>query len=153
MTPRQAHLIKDSFAKFGPNGERAAKVFYDGLFRIAPETRALFPEDMTAQYHKFWAMFRIIAGTIDRFDELEGKIRGLGARHAHYRAEDAHFGAVGEALLLMLEKRFGADFTPELKYAWTAAYWRLALIMQDAADEELRKKAGDAPARDLFYVG
>ena len=83
----------------------------------APDARDLFPEDMTPQYHKFMAMFRIIAGTIERFDELEAQIGKLGARHAAYQVRDEHFGAVGEALLRMLRKRFGRSFTPELKYA------------------------------------
>jgi len=153
MTPRQALLIKNSFTKFGPNGELAAKIFYENLFRIAPDTRDLFPEDMTAQYHKFMAMFQVIGGTIDRFGELEKQIRKLGARHANYMARDEHFGAVGDALLQMLEKRFGKHFTPELRYAWTAAYWRIALAMQDAAEEEHRKRAAENPESNLYYVG
>ncbi len=153
MTPRQALLIKDSFDKFGPHGELAAKIFYDHLFEIAPDTREMFPEDMTGQYHKFMAMFRIIVGTIDRFDELEKQIRGLGARHANYHARDEHFGAVGDALLMMLQKRFGKTFTPELKYAWTAAYWRIAQIMQEAAEEATRLQARANPEGDLYFVG
>ena len=153
MTPRQALLIKDSFTKFGPNAELAAQVFYDYLFKLAPDARDLFPEDMVPQYHKFTAMFSVIGGTIDRFDELESQIRKLGARHASYRVRDEHFGAIGEALLMMLQKRFGKSFTPELKYAWTAAYWRIALIMQDAAEEAARKRAVEYPERNLYYVG
>ena len=153
MTPRQAILIKESYEKFGPNRELAAKLFYDNLFSIAPETRALFPDDMTGQYHKFMAMFRIIVGTIDKFDELEKQLRGLGARHAKYHARDEHFGAVGEALMMMLAKRFGTAFTPELKYAWTAAYWRLAMIMQDAAEKAAPKPAPATPDPDFYYIG
>lgn len=153
MTPRQAILIKESYEKFGPNRELAAKLFYDNLFNIAPETRALFPDDMTGQYHKFTAMFRIIVGTIDKFDELEKQLRGLGARHAKYHARDEHFGAVGEALMMMLAKRFGTSFTPELKYAWTAAYWRLAMIMQDAAEKAAAKPAPATADPDFYYVG
>ncbi len=152
MTPRQAQLIKDSFGRFGPNGELAAKVFYDYLFEIAPDTRALFPDDMTGQYHKFMVMFRLIVSTIDRFDELEKQVRRLGARHAKYHARDEHFGAVGEALLKMLAQRFGTAFTPELKYAWTAAYWRFALIMQDAAEQAEPKPAPATPDPNFFYV-
>jgi len=152
MTPRQALLVKNSFARFGPNGELAAKLFYDRLFRIAPDARALFPEDMTPQYHKFMAMFRTIAGTIDRFEELEDRIRKLGERHAAYRVRDEHFGAIGEALLAMLQKRFGRHFTPELKYAWTAAYWRIALTMQDAAEQARSRQAAETPEPNLYYV-
>ncbi|MDA1323582.1 MAG: globin domain-containing protein [Proteobacteria bacterium] len=136
MTPQQALLVKNSFKKVAPNLDLLAENFYDCLFEIAPETRALFPADMVAQHHKFAALLSIIGGTIDRFDELEKRISNLGARHAQYKARDEHFGAVGEALLITLKMHFGEAFTSELKYAWTAAYWRIALIMQDAAEAE-----------------
>jgi nitric oxide dioxygenase len=140
MTPRQALLVKKSFKLLAPALDSLAKDFYDSLFEIAPETRALFPEDMVGQYHKFSALLNIIGGTIDRFDELEKRIFNLGARHAEYRARDEHFGAVGEALLVTLKARFGKAFTSELKYAWTAAYWRIALVMQDAEAETLSRR-------------
>ena len=96
----------------------------------------LIPENMVAQHHKFSALLSIIGGTIDRFDVLEKRFYNLGARHAEYKSRDEHFGAFGEALLITLKKIFGKAFTPELKYAWTAAYWHTALIMQDAAEAE-----------------
>jgi len=136
MTPRQALLVKNSFKKLAPKLDLLAKNLYDSLFEIAPETRVLIPENMVAQHHKFSALLSIIGGTIDRFDELEKRIYDLGARHADYKARDEHFGAVGEALLITLKNIFGKAFTPELKYAWTAAYWRIALITRDAAEAE-----------------
>ena len=96
----------------------------------------LIPENMVAQYHKFSALLRIIGGTIDRFGVLEKRIYNLGARHAEYMSRDEHFGAVGEVLLITLKNIFGKAFTPELKCAWTAAYRRIALITQDAAEAE-----------------
>ena len=49
MTPKQVALVQDSFAKVAPTAEAAAVLFYDRLFDIAPQMRAMFPEDMIEQ--------------------------------------------------------------------------------------------------------
>ena len=52
MTPEQVKSVQDSFAKVVPIADTAASIFYDRLFTIAPETRALFPGDMAEQRRK-----------------------------------------------------------------------------------------------------
>ena len=42
MTPEQVDLVQDSFAKVAPIADKAADLFYDRLFAIAPEVRRLF---------------------------------------------------------------------------------------------------------------
>jgi hemoglobin-like flavoprotein len=44
----------------------------------------------------------------------------------------AHYAPVGAALLWTLEKGLGADFTPEVKAAWTETYTALAGVMTSA---------------------
>lgn len=141
MTPRQAFLIQKSFKKIAPNGKDAAKIFYDHLFQIAPETRELFPEDMTQQYHKFMSMVETLVNSINRFNELVPTVKELGRRHVGYEVREEHFGAVADALLLMLAQGFGSGFSRELKCAWTAGYWRLALIMLDELADAPRGEA------------
>ncbi|MGE5148514.1 MAG: globin domain-containing protein, partial [Rhodospirillaceae bacterium] len=53
----------------------------------------------------------------------------LGERHKGYGVTADHYAPVGAALLWTLEKGLGADFTPETKEAWTAAYTALAGVM------------------------
>ena len=43
MTPKQIALVQDSFAKVAPTSEAAAALFYDRLFDIAPQIKAMFP--------------------------------------------------------------------------------------------------------------
>jgi hemoglobin-like flavoprotein len=43
MTPKQIALVQDSFAKVALTSEAAAMLFYDRLFEIAPQMRAMFP--------------------------------------------------------------------------------------------------------------
>jgi len=56
MTPSQVELVQTSFQKVVPIAATAADLFYDRLFEIAPETRALFPADLAEQKKKLIAM-------------------------------------------------------------------------------------------------
>jgi Globin len=49
MTPDQVKLVLQSFARVAPISDRAAVLFYDRLFEVAPSVKALFPADMTEQ--------------------------------------------------------------------------------------------------------
>ena len=60
-------------------------------------------------------------------------LQELGKRHANYGVKDHHYGTVGTALLWMLGKVLGAEFTPEAKDAWATVYGVLATTMREAA--------------------
>ena len=55
MTPEQVALVQDSFAKVRPIADTAADPVYGLLFEIAPQVRALFPDDMPEQKKKLVA--------------------------------------------------------------------------------------------------
>ena len=44
MTSKQVALVQDSFAKVALTSEAAAVLFYDRLFDIAPQMKAMFPD-------------------------------------------------------------------------------------------------------------
>ena len=62
MTPKQVALVQDSFAKVALTSEAAAVLFYDRLFDIAPQMRAMFPDDMIEQRRKLMTM---LAGVVN----------------------------------------------------------------------------------------
>ena len=70
---------------------------------------------------------------LDRPDTILEDVRTLARRHTAYGVEPSHYGTVGEALLSTLSARLGADFTPDLRAAWTEAYALLAGAMMAAA--------------------
>ena len=49
MTPDQVTLVQFSFKSVAPIAAKAADLFYDRLFEIAPEVRQLFPADLSGQ--------------------------------------------------------------------------------------------------------
>jgi hemoglobin-like flavoprotein len=133
LTPAQVKLVQDSFAKVAPIADKAADLFYDRLFVIAPETRALFPEDLTAQKKKLMQMLATAVTNLHQVDKIVPAVEDLGRRHATYGVTDAHYEPVGAALLWTLEQGLGPDFTAPVKDAWTATYMTLSSVMKNAA--------------------
>src|ERR1700719_1030067 len=121
MTPKQVALVQDSFAKVTLTSEAAAVLFYDCLFDIAPQMKAMFPDDMIEQRRKLMAM---LAGVVKGLGNLEQVLPAAGAlakRHVSYGTKAEHYPVVGAALLWTLEKGLGDGWTPEVADAWGTA--------------------------------
>src|SRR5687767_13668600 len=56
MTPNQIKLVQTSFAQVAPIAATAADLFYGRLFEIAPQVRAMFPDDLGEQKKKLMTM-------------------------------------------------------------------------------------------------
>jgi hemoglobin-like flavoprotein len=129
MTPDQVKLVQQSFAKVAPISETAAVLFYDRLFEIAPQVRAMFPADMTEQRKKLMAVLAAVVNGLANLESILPAASALAKRHVAYGAKAEHYPVVGSALLGTLEKGLGEAWTPELADAWTAAYGTLSGFM------------------------
>jgi len=129
MTPQDVKLVQDSFAKVAPISEQAAELFYGRLFEIAPQVRAMFPDDMTEQRKKLMATLAIVVNGLANLEAILPAASALAKRHVDYGAQAAHYPVVGEALLWTLEKGLGSAWTPPVAAAWTAAYTTLSGFM------------------------
>ena len=132
MTPQQIDLVQQSFKKVVPIAGTAADLFYGRLFEIAPEVRPMFPEDMKEQKVKLMSMLGTAVTNLHKLETILPAVKALGERHKAYGVIAAHYAPVGAALLWTLEKGLGADFTPEVKAAWTETYTALAGVMNSA---------------------
>jgi hemoglobin-like flavoprotein len=133
MTPNQIDLVRSSFARVAPAATQVAALFYGQLFELDPQLRRLFRGDMTEQGSKLMQVLAAAVAGLDRLGELAPVLRDLGRRHASYGVTDAHYDTVAQALLWTLERGLGADFTPKVREAWTAAYSALAQTMREGA--------------------
>ena len=129
MTPDQVKLVQQSFAKVAPISETAAVLFYDRLFEIAPQVKAMFPADMTEQRKKLMATLAAVVSGLANLESILPAASALAKRHVTYGARAEHYPVVGSALLWTLEKGLGEAWTPELAAAWVAAYGTLSGFM------------------------
>ena len=129
MTPDQVKLVQQSFAKVAPISETAAVLFYDRLFEIAPQVKAMFPSDLTLQRKKLMATLAVVVNGLGNLESVLPAASALAKRHVGYGARAEHYPVVGAALLWTLEKGLGDAWTPETAAAWTAAYGALSGFM------------------------
>lgn len=129
MTPDQIRAIQESFAKVAPISQQAAALFYRRLFEIAPPVASLFRGDMQEQGKKLMATLAVVVNGLGNLDAILPAASALAKRHVGYGVTAGDYASVGEALLWTLEQGLGAQWTPELAAAWTAAYGVLSEFM------------------------
>jgi hemoglobin-like flavoprotein len=129
MTPDQVKLVQESFSKVAPISDRAAVIFYDRLFEVAPQVKAMFPADLTEQRKKLMTTLAVVVNGLGNLEAVLPAASALAKRHVSYGAKPEHYPVVGGALLWTLEKGFGAAWTTDVAAAWTAAYGTLSGYM------------------------
>jgi hemoglobin-like flavoprotein len=142
-TAKDLTLVRDTFDKVVPMAGLAADLFYDRLFYLAPGLRRMFPADMRDQKRKLMVMIATAVQGLHDLATLVPQVKALGARHAGYGVEAAHYDVVGEALLWTLERGLGNAFTAEVKQAWTRVYVLLATTMQAGANDAVTLRAAE----------
>ena len=135
MTPSQIKLVQASFAQVRPIAATAAELFYNRLFSLDPTLRPMFKGDITRQGQMLMSMIGAAVLGLGNLEKLAPVVRDLGARHAGYGVRTEHYATVGAALIWTLEQGLGAQFTDEVREAWTAAYGLLSDVMQLGAME------------------
>lgn len=135
MTPKQVQIVQHTFGLLAPHASQATDFFYNELFRIAPDTRQLFPSDMTNYKGKFVQMLATVVRCLENVGAISEHVVDLGRRHASYDVRESDYEVVGQALLSMLRRVLGERYTPEIRDAWAAAYGMLARIMKEGAAE------------------
>ena len=121
MTPDQIEHIRSTSDIILGSG-RVADRFYEALFAIAPETRGLFRDDLTALKLKFMNMLASLVGSVDQPMVFASILTHLGRRHRRYGVRAAHYKPVGAALLISVQVSLGARMTPQVREAWTCLY-------------------------------
>src|SRR5690349_5438768 len=143
MTSDRRLLVIESWKKLSPNADQVGAIFYRRLFEIDPTLRPMFDSaNMSEQIRKLTTMLDLIIHWLDVPERLVPVLKQLGARHSGYGVQDDHYGRVGTALIGTLEEGLGAEFTPDLRSAWTEAYLLISSLMRRGA----AKVSGTFPA-------
>jgi len=133
---RMVAIIRASFEAISPRADELTRLFYGMLFRIAPETRDLFPVTMELQRTRLLRALVHVVQMVDRPDELSIFLRHLGRDHRKFGVLGEHYDMVGQALLGALSEIAGDLWTDEVDAAWVGAYGIVSAAMCDAADAE-----------------
>ena len=133
-TPSPAAELQRTWALAAADADAAMDLFYTTLFEMAPEVRPLFSGiPMPDQKKKLAAAINLVVKSPELPPSVTGALRDLGQRHVGYGVEDAHYDAVGAALIETLATALGSEFTPAARAAWTGAYGSVAGHMKAGA--------------------
>jgi len=130
-------VLEQSFRRVAPQGERLVARFYERLFEAYPAVKPLFRHTaMAEQRKKLLAAIGLVMQNLRHPQRLEPVLTKLGARHAGYGAQPAHYDAVAQTLLAVLEEFAGPAWTPVVKRAWSEALSSVKTIMLSGAEPE-----------------
>jgi len=143
MKSDQVTALKKSFEQIETVGQEAGHYFYNSLFEKNPAFKAMFTSDMDLQVEKFLSTLKLMVysfessknGDYHLSADLKLPLRNLGKKHEELGVNSEMYKPVVEALLGSLEKFSGSAFTPELRKAWTDAYWEIADAMKLTNDQ------------------
>ncbi len=129
-----AALVRESFARVAPQGERFAAGFYANLFAEYPETRALFfGTDLEGQHRLLASALALLVESLDDEARLAGALRVLGTRYAGFGVSAVHYGIFAEVLLRTLEVQLGDAWTHAARQAWVDACVQVVGMMMEGA--------------------
>ena len=141
ITPAQVELVQSSFQHVLPIADVAGMLFYERIFTLAPEARALFGDDIALQASRTMAAVKTAVDGLGDIDHVAPFLVRLGARHVRYGVQPEHFALVGEALLWTLEQGLGEAYTPDVHEAWTATFGVIARAMLIGMEQASAKLA------------
>jgi hemoglobin-like flavoprotein len=129
LSAEDVERVRRSFDRIWSISARAADLFYDRLFAIAPDVRILFRHDMDEQKRKFMSTLAVIVGSLDDTSKISSLTETLARHHVDYGVRPAHYAVVGDALLWSLQQGLGNDWTAPVAASWSKAYGVISAIM------------------------
>ncbi|MBX2815007.1 MAG: 2Fe-2S iron-sulfur cluster binding domain-containing protein [Saprospiraceae bacterium] len=119
-TDQAQYLVQLSITDLLQDEPRFSDIFYQHVFSLAPEVRALFPENMAAQGTMLTHMLRGIVNSMSRPQHLQLGLKNLGTQHASYGVQSAHYPVVKQAFLLTIEEILDGEEDERMKRAWSS---------------------------------
>lgn len=148
LLERRRKVIRTSWRaiQFGLD-VKATEIFYERLFAEQPAVRAMFPENMQAQYRKLYVAVSLAVEVLDKPDVLMPVLRELGRQHSKYGVKREYYELVKDAFLWTLNSYLVTKMPNNSAVKWVfdvtdAWEWVLTFIgntMADAADEEIAR--------------
>lgn len=130
MTPVQIELVQKAWGRVTALNDSYVNDVYVELFKHAPELTDIFPQHPDLPASKVAATLNTVITSLEQLEALSFIIEDLGRRHRRYHVQPYQFELLKQALITVLAKRLGTQFTPELEDAWSQMYDEVSALMQ-----------------------
>jgi hemoglobin-like flavoprotein len=134
MDQQSINLIRGSWEKLSVEPNKMME-FYDNLFEIAPDTRKLFPDDVSKQSEKLAYTITFLVSNLERIEEIKESIEDLGRIHNKLNIKPEYYGFVVQALLKTMKDTLQEQYNLETEEAWKAALTYVAEVMINAPEK------------------
>ncbi|MFC4604937.1 FAD-binding oxidoreductase [Rhodococcus kronopolitis] len=142
MDSTTVSLVQTTFkivtsAEDGP--AQLTRDIFANLFAASPETRELFPASMDVSRQRLLQAIGYVVDKLDTPRRILPFLEQLGRDHRKYGVKDAHYTAVGNAVLDALQSFTGNQiWTVEVDEAWRQTIALISATMMGAANSESR---------------
>lgn len=127
LSQQEQKLIQASFAKIAHEKELAGRLFYERLFTLDPNLRAMFQRGpIETQAEKLMQVIEWVVNRVDRVEEIDTELQELGSKHKDYGVTTDHYAQVGAALLWTLNQSLGGQMDNDTEAAWIELYTYLS---------------------------
>lgn len=135
MNTNTLQLVSRSWLQATTDLATFTRRFYERLFTVAPEVRALFPADMARQEAKLANTLSLVMTSLPNLDLLEPGLVELGRRHAAYGATAAQYAVIGDTLIWTIEHSQREPMDEPTRTAWREVYDHLSRVMQQGGPQ------------------
>ncbi|KAI1409835.1 globin-like protein [Hypoxylon sp. FL1857] len=132
LTYQETKLVKETLPALRQHGEHISTVFYKTMLRDHPELQNYFNTVNMHTGKQPRALTRLIlafASNIVNISELTPKLERVAQKHASLNIQPEQYEIVGKYLLRAFSAVLGPSMTPDVKMAWTKAYWVMAKML------------------------
>jgi len=123
--PDTLFIAQSILERILPLMDEVSKLFYEELFKRDPTLRALLnTTDTQIQRQMVINILSVVTqGINNRFEALTPLMQDIYQRQSEfYHVKPTYYLTAGKALIKVLEKYMGKDFTPAVKNAWLEFY-------------------------------
>lgn len=154
LSYQQSLKIKETIPALAEHGELIITIFYRNLLRAHPELKNYFNtanQNNGFQPRALASVMLQFANNINHIYELIPKMERICQKHCSLGIRPEHYTILGEKLIAAFCEVLGPIMTPDVKLAWTKAYWILA-NMFIGREKQLYSSFGNWSSWRLFRV-
>jgi hemoglobin-like flavoprotein len=133
ITPEHVRLVQHTFAQVNADKEAAEGLFYSCLLDLDPRLERFFHDASKPRRRIVMNLLGSVVRRLDQVGALAPALERLGKTFKAYDLDEYDYKSGRDALLWTFERRLGADFTPDVKAAWTEVSELLANTMKSGA--------------------
>ncbi|KAI0886332.1 globin-like protein [Annulohypoxylon maeteangense] len=132
LNSQETKLVKDTLPALRQHGEHISTVFYKTMLRDHPDLHNYFNNvnmHTGKQPRALTSLILAFASNIVNISELTPKLERVAQKHASLNIQPEQYEIVGKYLLRAFSAVLGPSMTPDVKLAWTKAYWVMAKML------------------------